>query len=426
MTLAYSDQIIQDGDRRVATGLPDGRFIPAVSLSGPVIDPFGRIVTAAPYTLADLEFIYDSLPRFYDSILATGGTATHLPLESAVRLRTTTTDGSSAVLQTRRYYRYQAGKSGSIVMTSVIGAGVTNVRKRIGYFDGNNGLFFEQIGSEFAVVIRTDTSGSPVDGRETFSSSELSNILGFDLDFSTLNIFAIDFQWLGAGLIIFSIFRPDGVKTPIYTFENANQNTGVYMRTASLPVRYEIMNLATQATTTDLKANCASVVSSGGATPFGYEFHRSSDIVTTTSADPHHLISYRLASTFNSLTNRSIVLPEEFNFEFIDDSAHFSIFYHRSAVNGGSWVSVGPSSGVEYNITPTSVTTTGGDEIHHSVHLGGTNPSRAQPHRYDSGFRGLAMTLSADGTTSDFISIFAERVTGNIEAAAGMSWKEVR
>jgi len=419
------------GDRLPAIPLGDGRFLPEVALGSFSLDSFGRVPVASPFTEADLELTYSLLSRQYDPITANGGAINYLADESSAQLQTSTADASSAIFQTRRYFIYQAGKGQVITLTCVPGTGVSNVRKRWGYFDGDDGIFFEQSGSAFSVNLRSSVSGAAVDTSVAQADFNIDPVdgtgpSGLTLDLSKGNIFLIDLQWLGMGIVTLGVWGPNG-KVPIHQFKNPNANTAVYMRTANLPVRWEIVNLAAQSSTTDFIVTCASVVSSGGSLPPGYEFVFSSGVVTTGSADPLHLITYRLASTFKGLTNRTLVLPEAFNFQYQNNDAKFMVYYHRGTVTGGAWVAVTGNSAVEYNVTPSAVSPSPGSKIVDQSYIGASTPQTRGPQDVRSSFSDLAMSLSADGTSSDYITLYAQRLTStDVDVVGGMQWNEIR
>jgi hypothetical protein len=120
-------------------------------------DAFGRLRVSDPYTIFSNQNQYDIGSDLWDDTLTGSGTVSHLPNESSVRLQVSTNNGDKVVRQTRRYFRYQPGKSHNIILTCVLDP-KTNVRYRLGYFDNNDGIFFENNSGTMGVVIRTSTS----------------------------------------------------------------------------------------------------------------------------------------------------------------------------------------------------------------------------------------------------------------------------
>jgi len=170
------------------------------------VDAFARLRTASPVIVFLDQHQYDISPILWESVVAGGGTVTHLPNESSVSLNVTTTSGDEVVWQTRKYFRYQPGKSQLVMMTNVLGVGQTNLRKRFGYFDANNGIYFEQSGITLRVALRTKTSGSVITATVDQSSWNIDKVDGtgvskYTLDGTKAQIWVVDFQWLGAGRI---------------------------------------------------------------------------------------------------------------------------------------------------------------------------------------------------------------------------------
>jgi len=385
------------------------------------LDAFNRIEMAEPFTLGDYIFKYGLQPLLFDKKEVGSGTVTHLPQESSVRLRVTTASGDVAQMTSRRYHRYQAGKAGEITLTGVIGDGKENVKKQWGYFDDNNGLFFQLDGTEFSVVQRSSTSGSVVDEKVAQASFNGGSIAS--LDFNKGNIFKISFQWLGVGETHFRVYSPSGALVAVHTFHNVNAKTAVYMSTANLPIRYRIENTGTSASQTDMKQICSSVVSSGGEEPPENEFAQgNSSVIATADANELHLISFRLASTFNSIENRALLIPKSFSFTSDKGSCIFRVRLNGT-VTGGTWVAVDTNSVAEYNRTATSFTP--GMLIQKRSFLASGPATSTNSFQSQAGVRKLVLSRSADNASSDIITITVQRLTTtNVDALAEMEWGE--
>lgn len=397
-----------------------------------VFDAFSRAEVAVPFTLADYTFPYDLNPLLFDD-LSSGGSVTHLPNESSFELNSGTTLGNTAVFQSRRYHRYQAGKAGKIVLTGVPGAAQPGVTKRWGYFDPYNGLFFQLDGDgTFSVVIRSSTTGTPVDTKITqgnFNSDKVDGTgsSGFDIDFTKANIYELDFQWLGVGVVSFRVAFHDGGVIYLHTINNPNNKSEVYMTTATLPIRYEVENTGTLTSAGTFKGICSSVVSSGGEEPPESEFTAGNDIpVTTTDATEVPIVAIRLKKTFNSLDNRMLILPKDVEFSSDKGSALFKL-YLNPTLTGGTWTSIDDESGVEYNVGM-SISSVGMAVRRKAVLASSGNPQQSSRSITTSvGVRKLALSRSADNSSSDILLITVKRLTTtNIDAAASIAWGEVR
>ena len=236
---------------------------------GPHIDAFGRFRISQPYTIFDSKQIFDNGPLFWDDAQTSGsGTSSSHSVEMASStMSVSALTAGTRVRQTKRRFNYESGKSHQITMSGVLGAGVSGVTKRIGYFDENNGLYFELNGTALKVVRRTKTSGSVVNNEIAQSSWNIDKLdgtgnSGITLDITKTQIFIIDFEWLGVGRVRFG-FVINGIILYFHEILSSNNLTVVYMSTPNLPVRYEISNDGS-GLSSDLVHICCSVMSEGG------------------------------------------------------------------------------------------------------------------------------------------------------------------
>ena len=126
----------------------DRAFRPATNslsfhLGQGILDEFGRVQVGEPLALWDSEFQYNLHPLFYHQTVVNGGTITHDADHSSARLNVTTTDGSSAILQSYEYFRYQPGKAQQLSLAFLFAVVTTGLDQRVGQFDDDNGFFFE-------------------------------------------------------------------------------------------------------------------------------------------------------------------------------------------------------------------------------------------------------------------------------------------
>jgi hypothetical protein len=68
---------------------------------------------------------------------------------------------------------------------------------------------------------------------------------GYNLDFTKMQMFYMDYSWYGAGFIRWGFRALDGNVIYAHKIPNNNQNTEAYMRSGNLPSRYEVNTLPT-------------------------------------------------------------------------------------------------------------------------------------------------------------------------------------
>src|SRR6056300_783741 len=184
----------------------------------------------------------------YDALTGSG-TVTDTANKSTVNLNVTTASGDKVIRQSKRVMSYQPGKSLLILNTFVMNAQEENLEQRIGTFDANNGIFFEDTGTGYQIVRRTYVTGSAVDNdvaQSSWNGDKLdgTGASGYTLDPTKASIMFTDYEWLGMGSVRVG-FVIDGKFIVAHTFLNANNLTTVYMQTANLPIRYELETTGT-------------------------------------------------------------------------------------------------------------------------------------------------------------------------------------
>jgi len=337
-----------------------------VTFGGTNVDAFGRLRVSTPFT------IFDSQSRFapdihYSYATATGGTTSYNTNQSSVSLNTTTSSGSTALAQTYRVFAYQPGKSMLIYQTFVMNAAKTNLTQRVGLFSAYNGVYLEQGPNGVTFVIRTYTSGSVDDSRYVAQANWNGDKLdgtgpsGITLDLTKTQILWIDVEWLGVGNVRCG-FIINGEYITCHTFQNANQatSTKVYMQTATLPLRYEIINTDTTASASTLTMICATVISEGGydqvsgpqiARPTG----NGVTLANNTGLDFTPLVSIRINSNYFG----AVIIPSIVNFVATAQGNYEVVLIRNPTLTGATFAAGAISSGmVDVDTAATACTST--------------------------------------------------------------------
>ena len=427
-----TNQYLKDGKTIFEVGMLSSRL----TSSGTATDAFGRLRVSNPLTLFDSFHRYQDNNKFSTNTSGTANTQ-HQTNESVVDLNVGTTSGDRCYRESKRVFAYQPGKSLLIMNTFVMNTQKTNLRQRTGYFNSQNGVFFENDGTGNYLVLRRYTSGSVVETRVaqanwnidkfdgTGGSSQTGHTDRGSLNIARANIFWIDIEWLGVGDVRCG-FVVDGLMMPAHIFHNDNVNTTTYMTTAILPVRYEIENTGTTASISKMKQICSTVVSEGGYTLEGRS--RSVSIPITTPKDLPTagtftpIMSIRLKDSFKDAI--AILKDVEF-FGVTNNTSYRYKIIIGGTLTGASWVSAASDSSIEYDITATAIS--GGRDaqvgyVNVSAGAGGAavNLSRDQLFSYQLerdpfavSDNGIIITLAATGASS-----------GN-DGIGAMTWEEV-
>jgi len=342
-------------------------------------DAFGRQRVSNPLTLFDSSHRYRD-NGLWNSNTASGGAVTFQANEGLVDLSVTTTSGSLVYRETTKVFSYQPGKSLLVLNTFVMAPTKTNLRQRVGYFGADNGMYIELDNSTLSFVKRSSTSGSLVETRVAQANWNLDKMdgagpSGLTLDITKAQILWMDIEWLGLGSVRMG-FVINGLFIPCHTFHHANLISSTYITTASLPLRYEIQNTSTTASNRTLKQVCSTVISEGGYELRGLQQAINIPITaarsTSVAGTYYPISSIRLKASPNRLD--AIIILTALSILGTGNGVNYNWRVVASGTTtGGTWVSAGADSSVEYNITGTSFS---GGRILASGYSNSSNQSR--------------------------------------------------
>ena len=384
------------------------------------LDAFGRLRVANPYTLFDSQNRYQKDPQFSEALTGSA-TATYVANESSVDMAVTTASGDKAVRQTFRVFPYQPGKSLQVLATFVMNTGKTNLRQRVGYFNTDNGVFFQVSGTTNSFVLRTNTSGTPSDARTVNQTDWNGDKLdgtgasGLTLDVSKAQILYMDFEWLGVGSVRCG-FIIDGAFIVCHTFNNANDIDKVYMTTAILPVRYEIENTGAAASASTMTQICSTVISEGGYQQVSaLTWARMTAVmVATTTFKP--MVSIRLKSTALG----AVVIPSVYNAIPIGSVLDYEVVLMKNpTLTSASWTSL--STNVEYDLSATALT--GGTIVQQNYTSGSNQGSGTASGGTDYNFD-IQLGVSLAGT-SDIYTLAARTISGTDDIIGALSFYDL-
>ena len=290
----------------------------ATTITGTNLDAFGRLRVSNPVTLFDSQNRYIDGEQF-SSITATSGNVVYVANESSFNLNVSAASGSSVIRQSKTVQAYQPGKSLLIMNTFAMATLKANLTQRVGYFTADNGIYFEAVGTQLNLVIRSSTTGSIVEERIPQASWNGNTLLsGTVLDPTLTQIFWCDVEWLGVGNVRTG-FVINGEFIVCHTFQHANQpgNTTVYMTTATLNPRYEITNTGATSGNSTMKQICSTVISEGGYTPstkIGYVTNNTVPTRVSSANTVTALCSIRLNPAYPD----AVVVPAQLDLLLID------------------------------------------------------------------------------------------------------------
>ena len=382
-------------------------------------DAFGRLRVSNPYTLFDGGTRYFDNTYKWDQVDTGSITSSFLPNESSILM--SGAGAGSAVRQTKQVFSYQPGKSLLVLLTFVMNTPTAGVTQRAGYFGAENGVYFEVAGTTKNLVIRKYTSGSVDDTTEKFPQNlwngdklDGTGASGITLDVANAQIFWTDIEWLGVGSVRCG-FVIDGQFIVCHTFHHANILNKVYMTSATLPLRYELISTGPAAT---MRAICSTVISEGG-----YANRSQSRAIGTalTGKDLSNTV-YRplVCLRMKSTALDSIVVPTAFDVYGLQQAAFVYRVILNPTLTDANWTSAGDDSTVQYDISATALS--GGKVITQGIFVGSNKGGSAQVSNNEVDFsQQLGRTIAG---VSDIWCLAAIATTNNDDAVGVVNWQE--
>ena len=202
------------------------------SITSP-LTAFGEVLMAemSPIFQYSFEYTVDNTDLTINTEVA-GGTVTQANAMAIVT--TSTTTGSTAMMQTYSHAKYRAGQGGCAMFTALFEtAGVAGTVQLVGLGDEpgateavNNGYLIGYVGTVFGVhrysndVLNTVALADCDDPLDGSGASKMT------IDTTKLNVFKIQFQYLGAGAIEYFVEDDaTGKFVKFHTELYANKNT---------------------------------------------------------------------------------------------------------------------------------------------------------------------------------------------------------
>ena len=380
------------------------------------------------YEITDFAtFLFSKNDNDFDEQITGTASSTHQPYLGMVQLSVGGSVGDQIVRQTRRVQRYLPGRANEASIAIILNNTSAGIRSRFGVFDQYNGAYFEHDGTDYSVVIRRNTASGIEEERiarvdwnqDKLDGTGPSGIIG---DPTAIQMLVIEYEWYGAGQVDFK-FVIDNNAHSVHQFNHANRHDHTWASYGSFPIRYELTNVTGATGTHTVLHGSHSFLTEGTTSLLGKQLSISSPTTgynLATAGTFYPVVAIRLKSTGLN----SVVIPDEFAAGLLDKTDMFIRVIERpTTVTGGTWISVGPESPLEYNLTATSFTggTISSTKFVSEKQMGEsiTFPERAitQIGR---------KTTTTIGDTSEVFLIAAAATNNDKDAWISLGWIEVR
>jgi hypothetical protein len=331
----------------------------------------------------------------------------------------TSTINSECIRQTHNVQRYIPGRASELTFAVKLTTPVVGIRRRFGLFDGTDGIYFEDNGGDYGCVIisggtvtrvaRADWNGDKLDG---------GGVSGITADATKQQIVCFDYEWYGAGQVIFS-FVINGEKQVIHTFNTGNVLAVPWCKTPFLPIRLELKNTTGASGTHHMYQGSNSLLMEGTTIRLGTPQNALTPLagITLTTKDVFYpALSIRLKSS----TLNGVALPSLFQAASLDNTGVFYQLIRNATVNG-TWTDQPDTNAfTQYNSSSTGAITDG--IVLDSGYIGSNNTAVINLNQNGN----YQIGRSALGTVSDTFTIAIASTVANKAGIASLTWIEQR
>ena len=403
-----------------------------------------RLKTSGYETIFFNTFQYGVETEIWDQAVVGTASAVHNVDLNNVIMQVGGTTGDKITRQTKNVMRYIPGRQNELTFAIRLDTPTVGVRRRLGLFDDDNGIYFEDAGvlngglPDYVCVIRSKTTGSVVERRVSRADWNIDKLdgngpSGIIADSTKQQVVSFDYEWYGAGNVTVS-WTIDGLVFPIHRFYNANIIDAPWCSTPFLPIRLELECVATTGTGPHyLYQGSNSLIAEGGSSKKGATQNQISPIAGTTLTTANKwypILSIRLKPA----DLNGVVLPTKFMVATIDNAIIFFKLVRNAtlpapvtlgAAGPQPWLDASdPDAFTQYQtyIDPAEITVPNSGI---SISSGIITPGTATLIEIDKEANSQLGRKSM-GTVSETYTLMAAPAVGNKEAVASLTWIEQR
>ena len=407
---------------------------------GTEVNPFGKLVLSVDddtvqhtstnrrkvsnYEITEFNtFQYTKDPLIWDEEVTGTASSTLDTYEATLVMSVGTTTGDRIERQTKRVLPYIPGRENEVIMHFKLNAQQTGIVKRLGILDETSGIYLEDDGTTYNVVLRKTTAGGVSEtriARANWNGDKLDGTgsSGITLDFTKFQTLVIEYNWFtGHAELKFII---GNYTHPIHQFEFNNSQDTVITNTPFLPIKWDIHNTTGAAGTHTMEISSYATLSEAGQVPLGVKNTVTTPItgITCTAAETFYpILSIRLRTD----RIKGIVLPQNFQVAALDNSPLFYKVLLNPVLTGATTWNTYADTHIEYNTNATAVTE--GDFVIDAGYIDPNGQGAKLPLDTTSA---LQLGRESMGTTSEIITIAAATGSANKDVYASFGWIEVR
>lgn len=394
----------------------------------PSMSAFGDLRTSTGKVIGVYDFTTDSADDLFSDVFTNGGVLTYNSNASTISLNVTDAIGSFAGRTSDKYHFYWPGNGNITLMTVALSdSGMAGCARRWGPFDQNNGIYFTlDESSNLNLVLQSSTSGTLVKTtipRASWNGDKLdgTGLSGMTLNLTKVNIYWIDFQWLGAGRVRMGVVDSYGNRVVCHTILNANSNIHPYMGMGSLPLSINIENVSATGGAASIRLTCAAVKTEGEINYTYWRYAYPFPAKTPSTNTP--LVAVKSKAQWNGKHNVTTAFPETFDCYVGGTGAvRVDLYWDVLGYTGATWAQDNDSTVISDIAATASTITT--QVIMRSFYLdvGVHTINLADMFEVND----VAINSKADESEPLHISLVATVVAGSPTVTGSLNYRELR
>lgn len=296
---------------------------------------FNELRVSEPTPQAHIQFNYNINTGIVSTNAYNNATITGV---SGLAKITTSGINSSGIIQSKDFVYYFPGQGNVIRFSAMFNSGQSGSKQLIGIGDELDGLFWGYSGAEFGVLRkRNDIEHWTLQSSFNRDKLDSTSQYNFNIDPTKANVYQITYQWLGFGIIDFSVEPSNSLGFKLaHRIEYPNNNNETSINTPHLPLCIYAEN-----TTYTGKLNLASASMGGfldGREIFIGLNNSASSSKTLAANSPINLLTIKSATTYQGQKNRIgsiLTLTSSAN----DGTKPVKYdFYKNSTITGSSFI----------------------------------------------------------------------------------------
>ncbi len=370
---------------------------------------FGHLVSEQLFPLVQNDYTFQINSETSGTTTTGSGTVTQSGNMAVVASGAATS--SSATLISDKSVKYRPGQGIRVIVTPIFGSPASGNTQIIGVGNSDDGLFFGYNGTSFGIMRRYNGSDNWTPQTSwNVDKMDGTGISGQILNPQLGNVYMIQFQWLGFGMITFHIEESTtGRFHLVHKIAYANTATTTTLLRPYLNMYAQSAN-TTNATNIQMNVACLAAFNEGMPTWNGPKFGIDNNKTLTLNTFVP-VLSIRNRSTFNSKTNRISVYMRNLTVS-TDSRVVVANVYKNATLTGAVYTNVDTNNSVvEYD---TSATARSGGVVMFTFCLGNS-----------TGMNQMFSTYELPMEPGDVYTIAARvPATGNTTCSCAFNWVE--